>query len=181
MRWRSITTLLAVLVLLASTLTPVSARPPRRSYDSQRLRMVVRQSVAIIAPGDISLVHDLQEQSQTFPSQLWRVRGNVARGISVNFRVDRPFVHVSEEDLQCDAILNLALGRTIGPGDWTITTPYDQTNHVRGNDDATVSAQSDDSGGAEMLLSVTFVTGPVELLREGAYELVVTGTVAANQ
>lgn len=153
----------------------------RSASDSQRLQMIVRQSVAIVAPDDLSITHDLRGGPQEFPIQTWRVRGNVARGITVNFHVDRPFVHESVDDLQCDAILSLTTGRTIGPGDWTVTTDYDQTNYARGDGDATVTARSNDAGGAEMLLSVTFVTGPVALLREGAYETVVTGTVAANQ
>jgi len=127
------------------------------------------------------MTHELEERTQSFPPQIWRVRGNVSRGITVNFHVDNPFVHELDETLQRDAILNLASGQTIGPGRWTITVPNDQTNYAIGDGAATVSARSDDAGSADMLLGIAFVTGQIDLLREGEYHLVVTGTVAANE
>ncbi len=160
---------------------PATAHGQGSPADTQTLRMIVPQAVAIISPGDVSMTHDLQEAPQSFPPQIWRVRGNISRGVSVHFHVNSAFVHEADATLKRDAILNLTTGQTIGPADWIVTTPHDQTNFAIGDDDATVSARSDDAGGAHMLLGITFVTGTIELLREGEYQLLVTGTIAANQ
>lgn len=151
-----------------------------QTTDSQIFTVRVPQNISITAPSDVLINHDLTSADQAFGAQAWDVRGNTASGVTVNFAVNSPFVNQTNNTFKRDARLSLAKGTTTGTANWTVTTATDQTNYTGSDNSATVTASSDGAGRANMLLTVTFVTGDIGSVLAGDYVTTVTGTVTAN-
>lgn len=151
-----------------------------QSTDSQIFTVRVPQNISITAPSDLLINHDLSDADQAFAAQAWDVRGNTAAGVTVNFTVNTPFVHQTNNTFKRDAKLSLVKGTTSGPANWTVTSSTDQTNYAGSKNNATVTATSDGSGRANMLVSVSFITGDVGSVLSGDYVTTVIGTVSAN-
>ena len=147
---------------------------------TQSFTVVVPQSLAITAPANISLNHDLTNNNQSFAAQSWNVRGNTTTGLSVNFAVAQPFTNTTNNAFMRDVQLGLATGATTGPATWSVTKATGSTNYAAGTQTANVAATSNGVGSANMLLSVTFLTGDVTTIAAGNYVTTVTGTVTAN-
>ena len=146
----------------------------------QQYLVHVQQSVSITPPKNVELTHDLSSNPQAFPPQSWIVAGNTTHGVTVNFAVTKPFTHSTNASFRRDARLSLATGSTTGPASWAVTQPSASTNYVGNVNGAVVTARSNNVGRANMLLTVTFVTGDPGLLLAGDYVTTVTGTVSAN-
>jgi hypothetical protein len=151
-----------------------------QTTDSQLFTVRVPQNISISAPSDVLINHDLSNTDQAFAAQAWDVRGNTATGVTVNFSVNTPFIHQTNNTFKRDAKLSLAKGTTTGTANWTVTSSTDQTNYAGAKNNATVTAASDGAGRANMLVSVTFITGDVGSVLAGDYVTTVTGTVSAN-
>jgi hypothetical protein len=147
---------------------------------SQQLVVSVQEIVSITAPASASIDHDLTGNPQVFSPQDWLVRGNTARGVTVTFQTNGPFVNTANRNFRRDARLGLAFAGASGPAAWNVTIPADQSNFNTGKNTATVSARSNNPGSATMKLTVTFITGDASSLLAGNYVTTVTGTIAAN-
>jgi hypothetical protein len=151
-----------------------------QTTDSQAFTVRVPQNISISAPSDVLINHDLTNADQAFGAQAWDVRGNTPSGVTVNFSVTSPFTNQTNNTFKRDARLSLVKGTTTGTANWTVTTATDQTNYTGSDNGATVTASSDGAGRANMLLTVTFVTGDIGSVLAGDYVTTVTGTVTAN-
>ena len=147
---------------------------------TQTFTVTVPQALQITAPTAATLTHDGTSNNQTFTPQPWVVSGNATNGVTVNFGVISAFTNTTDATYKRDATLTLATGTTTGPATWNITTATATTNYATSNEVATVTAKSNGLGQANMLLTVSFVTGNFTSLKAGNYLTTVTGTIAAN-
>jgi hypothetical protein len=147
---------------------------------NQTFTVNVPTSVSIVAPSAASINHDETDNNNAFPAQTWIVKGNAINGVNVSFATATPFTHATLPSMKRDTKLDLAVGTTVGPALWTVTTPTDTSNYLSGDNNALVAATSNGVGRANMQLTVSFVTGAFGEFAAGAYTTTVTGTVAAN-
>jgi hypothetical protein len=146
----------------------------------QNFTVNVPASVSIVAPAAVSLTHDQTDNPQAFPAQSWVVKGNTLAGVTVSFATAAPFVHATDPTYKRNARLELAIGTTQGPAVWQVTAAADETDYVGNDNVATVSAQSNGVGRANLDLTVKFITEEFGVFAAGAYSTTVTGTVAAR-
>jgi hypothetical protein len=165
------------LVLVGSLASAASAQ----TTGSQAFNVVVPRSLTITAPSaSTSLDHNLTATPQAFPAQVWAVRGNLRTGVVVNFATASPFVHTADSNFKRNAKLDLAVGSSEGPANWTIDKSSDSTAFATGDSDAQVSVSSNGVGRAELNLTVSFLTDDLSTLAEGNYATTVVGTIAAK-
>lgn len=151
-----------------------------QTTDSQKFTVTVPTSIAIIAPENVSLVHDESENDQTFPPQSWVVKGNSTSGVTATFATAQPFVHTLDSTQKRDVQLGLSVGSSVGGATWTLGQASDTTDYAGNDDVASVQVSSDGFGSANMDVSVTFVTNGFGTFLAGEYDTTVTGTVTAN-
>jgi len=169
--------LLASAVTLSS-LTAVTSQA--QTTGTQVFTVTVPQSISIVAPSAVNLIHDLTDNPQAFPVQTWLVRGNTSAGVSVALSTSTPFTHVTNVNAKRDVKLDLSVGATQGTGAWTVGIPTDTSNFVANDNEARVTVSSNGVGRANLNLTVSFLTGEFGTFAEGDYVTTVTGTVAAN-
>jgi hypothetical protein len=163
------------LVLVGSLASAASAQ----TTGSQAFNVVVPRSLTITAPSaSTSIDHNLTADPQSFPAQVWAVRGNLRTGVVVNFTTSAPFVHTADPNFKRNAKLDLAVGSSQGV--WTVDKPSDTTAFATGDNDAQVSVSSTGVGRAELNLTVSFLTDDLATLAEGNYATTVVGTIAAK-
>jgi hypothetical protein len=148
--------------------------------DTQRFVVSVPSAVAITAPADILIVHDLTDNDQVFPPQQWYVQGNVFTGVTTTFSVAAPFTHTINPAFQRDARLDIAIASTLGPALWNVDVPTDATDYQNGDNNALVQISSGAVGHAYADLTVTFQTIAFAQVLAGDYDTIVTGTVTEN-
>ncbi len=168
--------LLAIAIVVSFAQVSANAQ----TTGTQTFTVNVPTAVSIVAPAAASINHDQSDNNNAFPAQTWIVKGNAVNGVNVSFATANPFTHATDNTMKRDAKLDLAVGTTAGPAGWTVTTPSDTSNFGSGDNVATVAATSNGVGRANMLLTVSFVTGSFGEFAAGAYSTTVTGTVAAN-
>lgn len=147
---------------------------------TQSFSVTVPQSINLTSPSNISLIHDESNNPQAFPVQTWNVRGNAAAGVHVTFATATPFIHAADATFKRDAQLELKIGATHGPADWTVGTGKSNTDYATGSEVAQVTASSNGVGKADLLLTISFLTGEFGQFASGNYITTITGTVAAN-
>ena len=165
------------LVLVGSLSNDASAQ----TSGSQGFTVVVPRSLTITAPSaSTSLDHNLTATPQSFPAQMWAVRGNLRTGVVVNFTTMTPFVHTEDSNFKRNAKLDLAVGSAQGPATWSVDKASDTTAFASGDNDAQVSVSSSGVGRADLNLTVSFLTDDLGTLAEGNYATTVVGTIAAK-
>lgn len=147
---------------------------------SQEFKVIVPESIGILAPGAVQVTHNQSDDPMGFPDQTWSVRGNSLRGVNVIFKVATPFVHSTISTEKVDAKLDLSVVAMQGPATWTVTKATDKTNHLTNDLDATVEAKSNGVGRANMILKVSFLSPEWGTYAAGDYVTTVVGTVALN-
>jgi hypothetical protein len=145
---------------------------------SQTYTVVVPTSVSITAPAAASLTHDQTDNPQAFPAQTWIVRGNSRNGMNVSFTTDS-FIHTTDPTFKRNSRLDLTVGTTQGPANWSVGVPTSSSNYGTSTP-ATVTATSTGVGRATMNLVVSFLTEEYGSFAAGSYLATVVGTVAAN-
>ena len=127
---------------------------------------------------DRSSDHPGTSANVQLPSSLWVARTANPEGVTVTLTTSQPFQNLTDPGVQRNAYLRMP--GFFGFGGWSIDTPMDQTDYAIGKYDATVKASSTNAGFAWLPLEVTFLTGDVNTLAGGTYELTVVGTISGN-
>ncbi len=151
--------------------------------DQQTFRVIVPSNILITAPTPlVQDTHDGTDGDFALLPQLWNVRGNVATGVTVNFVVDAPFTHTTDNTQVRDASISVAAPiNTVGPAAWTVAgSSSAATDYANSVDTATVTYSSNQPGRGDFAVSVAFKGGAFGSFLAGNYETTVTGTVSAN-
>lgn len=151
--------------------------------DLQVYKVVVSPRLELIAPKIwmIKAYPGTGSADIVFPPQVWRARGNATRGCTVTFETSTAFRHTTTPTSKRDAKLDISsVSAVSGPGVWTTTLASSTTNYRTGNEQARVRVSSNNSGEAQIRVSVTFLTGAPGTLQEGDYQTTVVGTITAN-
>jgi hypothetical protein len=166
-------------VAVCLSLTVVGVASAQQTAN-QTFDVTVPVSLSISAPtASVALTHDKSDNIQNFASQQWSVAGNNGTGVTVSFATATPFTHTANNTYKADARLALSLGTTTG-STFTVTTATDTSNFVANDNSASVAADSNGPGSAQMNLAVSFITGNFNTLAAGTYRTIVTGTIAAK-
>jgi hypothetical protein len=165
----------AALLVVSTTSSALAA-----TTATQKFTVTVPSAISIVAPTNVSLIHDESENNQLFPKQPWVVRGNTLAGVTVSFSTNSAFQHTTNAAAKRNASLALAVNTSVGPAVWTVTQATDTTDYATNDGVATVQATSNGVGRATLDVSVSFVTAEFGSFPAGEYETTVTGTVAAN-
>jgi hypothetical protein len=173
-RWASLCVPLAIVSIVAAQ------HQHARQTASQRLFVRVPPRVTVTAPRAAVLAHDLTSDPQVFPPQTWSVSSNVPGGVSVLFSTDRAFTSDADPSLRRDAVVELDVSASEGPGEWTILLSGSRTDYAAGEERALARAESRGAGRADLTLGVQFLGQPADELPPGTYSLTVTATVTAN-
>ena len=176
MKIRKISTLAVIGMFFACLPSMASGQ----TTGSQTFKVVVPQSISIVAPSETSLTHDQTDSPQVFPVQTWLVKGNVSAGVNVKFIAAQPFTHTTDAASKRDVKLDLSVGAKQGPATWTVDVASDMTNHEASDQDAQVVASSNGVGRANLNLAVSFIGGEFGVFAAGDYVTTVVGTIAAN-
>lgn len=124
--------------------------------------------------------HPNTSANVVFNNSLWWARTASSTGSTVTFATDTPFQHTTNPRYQRDARLRLPR-MFVSPGaGWQFDTQVDQTDYAAGDDIAMVQVSSTGPGVALIFLEVTFITGDVNTLPGGLYDVTVTGTISQN-
>jgi len=167
------------IALVAGFLMATSAHA--QVNDNQGFSITVPSRLSITAPSaSVSETHGGTAADHAFTTQQWAVKANARNGATVVFSTDQAFTHEEQSDIKRDAKLDLSIASSSGPASWTLAVASDQTDHAASDEVATVQAGSTRPGKAAFDLTVTFLTGDIETLAEGDYDLTITGTLTAN-
>ncbi len=158
----------------------VAQHQPARQTASQRLFVRIPAHVSVTAPRTAVLTHDLTSDPQVFPPQRWTVSSNIPGGVSVVFSTDHAFTSDADASLRRDAVVELAVSASEGPGEWTILLSGGRTDYGAGQEQALARVESRGAGRADLTLGVQFLGQPVDELPPGKCSLTVTATVTAN-
>lgn len=140
----------------------------------------------VYVPPYMSLVQLMPDRTSNHPqtsanvvmgSSIWRSLTANPAGVTVKLTTAQPFQNLNVPSVQRD--VRLAMPYVIGFG-WTIDTALDATDYANGKLTASVEASSTSAGFAWIPLQVTFLTGDVNTLAGGTYELTVVGTITGN-
>ena len=175
-RWRK---LFPGLVFSGLILLPVMSL--MADWASQQFLVHVPVSSSVIAPEDVSIVHDFSENPQRFAPQSWSVRGNSVYGMVVDFSIDSPFQSPDGGPVLGDAQLGVSVSPIDGPAIWTASRAAAQTSHANGIQNAHVRIQSSGVGAARVDLSVAMVNPHVENLAAGQSAAIVVSTTMTVQ
>lgn len=158
-----------------------------QQQDSQTFVITVPSEISIQAPTpNVNIVHSGADANQSFPPQQWLVLGNVARGVTVTFTLEGPFVTGLGNDnhLRRDAALTIQPTTTSGPASWTGAVSTISTDILNGKTLDSWQTISDNVGTATFELGMTFLN---DLAGEGAgtfaagvYQTTVTGEITEN-
>jgi hypothetical protein len=173
-RWAPLCVPLAIISVV------VAQHQPARRTASQRLVVRVPPHVTVTAPRAAVLAHDLTSDPQVFPPQTWNVSSNVPGGVSVLFSTDHAFTSDADSSLRRDAVVELAVSASEGPGEWTILLSGSRTDYAAGQEQALARAESRGAGRADLTLGVQFLGQPVDELPPGTFSLTVTATVTSH-
>jgi len=115
-----------------------------------------------------------------FNNSLWWAQTASATGSTVTFTTDHAFQHTTNPQYKRDARLRVPR-MFVSPGSgWQFDTRVDQTDYEAGDEIAMVQVSSTGPGVALIFLQVTFITGDVNTLPGGLYDVTVTGTISQN-
>lgn len=130
--------------------------------------------------GPTSAVHPLTNANVVLSDSRWRARSSSSTGSTVTFATNHSFWNTTDGATKRDAILRLT--RLQGPptGGWNIDVAQDQTDYTNGDEVATVAMSSMAPGMQMARMEVEFVTGDLNTLQNGNYELTVIGTIGQN-
>lgn len=158
-----------------------------QEQDSQTFVITVPSEISIQAPTpNVNIVHSGIDADQPFPSQQWVVLGNVARGVTVTFTLESPFVTGlgNANHLRRDAALTIQPTTTNGPATWTGAVSTISTDIVNGKTLDSWQTVSDDVGTATFDLNMTFLNnlagGGSGTFAAGVYQTTVTGEITEN-
>ncbi|MCA9000142.1 MAG: hypothetical protein KDA80_24305 [Planctomycetaceae bacterium] len=188
--------LLPTMAILLSTLsTQASAQvvlsPVTKGVDDpieQTYRITVPKNITITCPDTlVEHVHDGNDTDQTFSAvQIWEVKGNSQKGVTVTFDLDSPFsIAGSTLDHQRrDASLLITPGTPQGPASWNGTAATIFTDIDNGKLADSWQSQSDGVGRSTFSLTMKFVNqlagAGFGAYEAGTYETTVTGEVTEN-
>ena len=170
------TTLAAAALLIATTGSSAMAQ----TTASQRFTVTVPSAIAIIAPANVSIIHDESENDQPFAPQQWVVKGNSLAGVSATFETNQAFTHTTDPTSKRNAQLGVSINSSVGSAAWTVTQASDVTDFANNDGVATVGVASDGFGRANVDIAVSFITDGFGSFASGEYDTTVTGTVTAN-
>ena len=147
---------------------------------SQKFKVTVPSAIAIIAPANVSIIHDETENNQPFPAQQWIVKGNSLAGVAAAFSTNQAFTHLVDPTSKRNAQLGVSINSSVGAAAWTVTQATDTTDYANNDGVATVGITSNGFGRANVDIAVSFITDGFGSFASGEYETTVTGTVTAN-
>tara|TARA_R110002049_G_scaffold285698_4_gene467081 strand:+ start:246570 stop:247094 length:525 start_codon:yes stop_codon:yes gene_type:complete len=169
-------TFAAVALLIAGTSSTAMAQ----TTASQKFTVTVPSAIAIIAPANVSIIHDESENDQPFQAQQWVVKGNSLAGVAASFSTNQAFTHTTDPTSKRNAQLGVAINSSVGAAAWTVTQPTDTTDYANNDGVATVAISSNGFGRANVDITVAFITDGFGSFASGEYDTTVTGTVTAN-
>lgn len=147
--------------------------------------VTVPPTVDVIAPPE-TIVTSVGEVNavtgaRVFAAQIWSVTANTSAGVAVAYSVDEAFTHASDPSIKTDASLSVAVIQQTGPATWSVTQSTDSTSHASGDEAAAVQVTSDNTGTAQIGLTVGFVPSSPDHVAEGTYTATVVCTIASPQ
>lgn len=152
---------------------------------TQSFVVTVPPTVDVVAPAEtvVTSVGEVNAVTgaRVFAAQLWSVTANTSAGVAVAYSVDEAFTHESDASIKTDASLSVAVLQQNGPASWTVSQATDTTSHASGDEAATVQVTSDDTGTAQIGLTVAFVPTSPDHVAEGTYNATVVCTIASPQ
>jgi hypothetical protein len=148
--------------------------------DTQGFTVTVEAGLAITAPADAVIIHDLSDDGQVFAAQRYTVASNAVLGAAVSFAVSQPFTHSLDSQYRRDVKLDLAIFEADPLALWSVTQASGQTDYEGGSSSAQVTASSLLAGNASFDLTVTFLSSSGSTLPAGDFATTVTATVTAN-
>lgn len=165
-----------------SLLLVIAGDVVQSASDTQQFQVHVPTRISITAPtiDPIRGYPGSGSADLTFAPQTWRARTNSRRGVIVQLETITAFRHVTTPTSKRNAQLDLSVNRIFGPGIWTVNTATSTTNYAAGNEQAKVQLTATGAGEANLLLTVTFMTGVPGTLQEGNYTTTVVGTITEN-
>lgn len=128
--------------------------------------------------GSRSTSHPNTNGNITFRNSSWLAYTASTTGSTVVFKTETPFQVASAPSEQRD--VRLVVRQPFGSGGWSRTVRRSQTDYVGGDLDAQVSVSSSGPGFAFIFVNVTFLTGDINTLTGGDYQLTLVGTITAN-
>ncbi|MEZ6055409.1 MAG: hypothetical protein R3C01_01770 [Planctomycetaceae bacterium] len=179
---RAMAMFLAVLLGAAS-----QASAQSQASNAQQFQMhvppVLTGRVNILAPADVQIAHDITDDDQYFPDQLWDAGCNANNGALVVFETRSAFRSSGggPPDKR-DARLDISLLSAAPGSGWVVTVPTATTNYRGGNAAERVAtrAESFAPGTATFRVNVAFITEDAATLKMGSYNMRVTGTITAK-
>lgn len=162
-------------LLAASLSTVVQYSASAEVPGNQNFVVLVPIENFVQAPEDITVVHDLTDSDQSFPTQVWSVGSSSQMGMVVDFQILDGFLHSTDNDSRADAEIEIALGDTSGNAAWNIMKAKDR---AEADSPALVRIQSDGAGSADVKVSVNFSPPANFTPRAGHYTTVVVATLA---
>jgi hypothetical protein len=128
--------------------------------------------------GPRSSDHPNTSGNITFTNSSWLAYTASTTGSTVVFKAETPFKVVSNPTLQRD--VRLLVKQPFGSGGWVRTVTTSQTDYAAGDLNAEVAVSSSGPGFAFIFVNVTFLTGDLNTLTGGDYELTLVGTITSN-
>lgn len=147
----------------------------------------LQQDYSVYVPPFMTLTQLFPDRTQNHPgtsadvplgSSLWIGRTASNTGSTIRLATDTPFQNLTNPNAKRDA--HLFVPGYFGFGNWSADTAVDQTDYAIGKNDAAVEFSSTGPGIIWIPLRVTFLTGNVNTLAGGTYQITVTGTITAN-
>ena len=149
--------------------------------DVQTFQVLVPSSISILAPTPlVTDTHDGSDGDFAFLPQLWNVRGNVSTGVTVDFTVDGPFVHVTDNTQVRDAQLTVASPINVGASAWSLASGSNSVATAGTGTTGTVTYSTTGPSTGDFAVTVAFKGGTFGTFLAGVYETTVTGTVTQN-
>lgn len=114
------------------------------------------------------------------PSQLWTVASNARDGATVRLSTLQSFHNLADDTIRRDAELEVRIQNQTESGAWSVSTSSATTDHLRGQEEASVELRSTGPGTAEIRLNVTMRSSEDQFTPSGDYVTTVVGTITAN-
>ncbi|MCA9000141.1 MAG: hypothetical protein KDA80_24300 [Planctomycetaceae bacterium] len=192
MMWRPLSTTGILCAILCGHSGRVWAQAETQGPETpirQTFRLTIPADISLTCPDtDVDMEHSGQDQDQRFPRQVWSVRGNTPRGVTLSFTLDGPFrTGAGDQDhLRRDASARLILTRQFndGPFRWTDRNGRLDTDIARGKFSDSWQTRSIGVGAALIHVDMTFINrlngDGLDSYAGGEYITTLTGEVTES-
>lgn len=116
----------------------------------------------------------------TLPAQRWSIASNTRDGATVRLSTLHSFHHQDDATIRRDAELEVQIQSQSQAGAWSVSKSSATTDHLAGEEEASVELRSTGPGTADIGLKVTMRSSSDQFTPTGDYVTTVVGTITAN-